>query len=276
MPADEKIVAQFGAMAPFWDKYRAFIQLMYKPVNAALIEDAGVKPGHAVLDVATGPGEPALSIADFLGPMGQIVGVDPAPAMIEIARREAKRMRLPNAMFEVASADSLSFQTGKFDSVISRFGAMFFPSPPESIRELLRVLKPAARIGLAVWSRLERNPFQYVVSDIVNKHIPSDDDALSAFRFAEPGKLLAIATEAGAVDSSERVLSFEIRAPLSPEDFWDMRSHMSVTLRDKLEKVSAMEVGAIRHEVLEALRPYSGDHGMSIPAEVLIVSCSKR
>src|SRR5262245_37185364 len=107
MPGDEKVVAHFEAAARYWDKYRKVIQVMLKPVTDALVEDADVKRGHAVLDVATGPGEPALSISDVIGPTGWIVGVDPASTMIEIARREAERLRLANTRFEVASADSL-------------------------------------------------------------------------------------------------------------------------------------------------------------------------
>jgi ubiquinone/menaquinone biosynthesis C-methylase UbiE len=276
MPASEKIVAQFGAAADYWDKYRKFIQVMYKPVTDALVEDAGVRKGHTVLDVATGPGEPALSITDVVGPTGAIVGVDAAPAMIEVARREAARMRLTNATFQVASADILPFEAQTFDSVICRFGAMFFPSPVDSLRELLRVLKPAARMALAVWSILERNPFQHVVSDVVGKHIPlRDDDALRAFRFSEREKILSILNEAGGIDSSGRLLSFQIHAALSPEDFWHMRSTMSLTLRKALARAESAQVETIKREVLEALRPYSKNDTVSIPAEVLIVSCAK-
>jgi len=276
MPRNERVVAQFGAAADYWDKYRKFIQVMYKPVTDALVADAGVKRGHIVLDVATGPGEPALSIIDRIGPTGKIVGVDAAPAMVEVARREATRMRLANARFEVAPADKLPFDADTFDSIICRFGAMFFPSPVQSLREVLRVLKPAGRMALAVWSILDHNPFQYLVSDVVGKHIPlRDDDALRAFRFSEEGKFLAILNEAGGFDASERVLSFQIQAALSPEDFWDMRSHMSLTLRKALERAEPAQIEAIKREVLEVLQPYSGTNQIRIPAEVLIVSCSK-
>ena len=277
MPANQKVVAQFGAAADYWDKYRKFIQVMYKPVTDALVADAGVKQGHIVLDVATGPGEPALSIIDLIGPTGEIVGVDAAPAMVEVAKREAARRRVANAHFEAAPADKLPFDAQTFDSVICRFGAMFFPSPVDSLREVLRVLKPAARMALAVWSVLERNPFQYVVSDVVGKHVPlRDDDALRAFRFSEQGKLLAILNEAGGFDASERLVSFQIHAALPPDDFWDMRSHMSLTLRKALERAEPAQIEIIKREVLEALQPYSGNNGISIPAEVLLVSCSKR
>ncbi len=276
MPHDENVVAHFDAAARYWSKYRHFIQVMFKPVTDALVEDAGVKPGHTVLDVATGPGEPALSVMDLIGPTGQIVGIDPASTMIDIARREAERMQLANAHFEVASADRVPFSAQTFDSAICRLGAMFFPSPLESLRELLRVLKPAARMAFAVWSHLERNPFQYVASEAVSKHIQMPtDDALIAFRFSQPGKFLAILNEAGGVESSERPLSFKMHVALSPAEFWEMRSHMSISLRNALARVEPAQADTIRRDVIEGTRPYSGPHGIDIPAEVLIVSCSK-
>ena len=52
------------------------------PITAALITDAHITPGHTVLDVATGPGEPALNIAELVGPQGDVWGIDPVPDMV--------------------------------------------------------------------------------------------------------------------------------------------------------------------------------------------------
>jgi hypothetical protein len=71
------------------------------------------------------------------------------------------------------------------------------------------------------------------VSEVVGKHISLRDDDGTAFRFSEQ-ELLAILNEAGGITHPAAV-SFEIHAALLPEDFWDMRSHMSPTLRKALE-----------------------------------------
>src|SRR5262249_32210833 len=65
------------------------------------------------------------SITDVIGPTGAVVGVDAAPAMIEVARRKAERMRLTNATFQVASADNLPFEAQTFDSVICGLARCF-------------------------------------------------------------------------------------------------------------------------------------------------------
>ncbi len=265
-------------MAPFWEKHRATIREMFAPVTQALIEAAQIARGSAVIDLATGPGEPALAIADFVGTAGKVLGIDPVPEMVEAARREANRLRLSNATFAVAQAEALPAQTGSFDAAVSRFGVMFFPAPVNAIREMLRVLKPGGKIALAVWHFAERNPFHYILSRIVERYVaspPPAEDAPDAFRYARPGKLRAIVSEAGAAEVSERVFQFTIRASVSLEEFWTLRTEMSESLRNKLAKLSNDQMAEVKRETLEALRAYSKAGAVSMPAEVLIVSGSK-
>ena len=113
---------------------------MFAPITQALVEDGKIGSRHTVLDIATGPGEPALSVADLVGSEGKIFGIDPIPDMVAAARRAAGRLELKNVQFDVAFADRLSFRADTFDAVISRFGVMLFPSPVDAVREMLRVV----------------------------------------------------------------------------------------------------------------------------------------
>src|ERR1041385_5383355 len=78
--------------APVWEKHREIIRQMFAPVTCALVEDGLIGNGHAVLDIATGPGEPALTIASLVGPEGKVFGIDPVRKMVEAARREADHL----------------------------------------------------------------------------------------------------------------------------------------------------------------------------------------
>src|SRR5215475_1436266 len=91
MQPDQAVINRWSNAAPFWEKHRETIRHMFSPVTQALIEEAGIGSGHTVLDVATGPGEPALGIAAVVGPEGKIVGIDPIPDMVAAARRSAQR-----------------------------------------------------------------------------------------------------------------------------------------------------------------------------------------
>ncbi|MGO9516849.1 MAG: class I SAM-dependent methyltransferase [Candidatus Korobacteraceae bacterium] len=278
MQPDQEVIKRWGASAPYWEKHAEVIRQMFAPITQALVEDAQIGNRHTVLDVATGPGEPALSVAALVGPEGKVFGIDPVPEMVAAARRAAYRLGLNNAQFEVAFADHLPFPTNTFDAVISRFGVMFFPSPVDGVREMLRVLKPGRKFALAVWHFAERNPFHYTLSRVIDRYVESPllaPDAPDAFRFAGPGKLAQIVAEAGAMIASERLFQFAIQAQVPVEDFCTLRCEMSEKLRDKLAMLSNEQLNDAKREVLEAFRGYSTEQGMSFPAEVLLVSGAK-
>jgi ubiquinone/menaquinone biosynthesis C-methylase UbiE len=275
MRPDLEIINRWRGSAPFWEKHRDIIRQMFAPITQALVEDGEIGSQDSVLDIATGPGEPALSIAASAGPNGKIFGIDPVPEMVAAARRAAHRLGLKNIQFNVAFADHLPFPVETFDAVVSRFGVMFFPGPIEAVREMLRVLKPGRKLALAVWHFAERNPFHYTLSRVIERYVdspPLAPDALDAFRFARPGKLKDVLAEAGAMDLSERLLQFRIQAPISVEDFWTLRREMSDKLNEKMAMLSKKQATKVKGEMLEALTEYSTERGMSFPAEVLIVS----
>jgi ubiquinone/menaquinone biosynthesis C-methylase UbiE len=279
MQQNTEVINQWSESAPYWEKHREIMREMFAPVTQALIEDAEIAHRRAVLDIATGPGEPALTIADLIGSEGKVVGTDPVPEMVEAARREAYRRGLHDASFEVAFADSLPFPANTFEAVVSRFGVMFFASPVDSIRECLRVLKPGGKLAMAVWHFADKNPFHYVVAQLAERYVespPPVPDSPDAFRFASPGKLQAIFSEAGVAAASERLLQFSIRAAISAENFWTLRSEMSEKLRTKLATFSKQQAAELKRDVIEALSPYSSNRGLSFPAEVLIVSGRKQ
>ena len=198
--------------------------------------------------------------------------------MIEAARRAAASLEVKNAQFDVAFADRLPFAGRYVRCGVSRFGAMFFPAPADAVREIQRVLKPGRKFALAVWHFAEKNPFHYALSRVLDRYGPSpppEPDALDAFRFATPGKLRDFLNEAGATEVSERLLQFNIQAPISVEDFWVIRLEMSDSLREKIAALSSDQFAAVTRELVESLREYSTDKGMNFPAEALIVSGTK-
>jgi ubiquinone/menaquinone biosynthesis C-methylase UbiE len=277
MQRDQEVINRWSGSAPFWEKHREVIRHMFAPVTDALVEEAQVAIGQSVLDIATGPGEPALTMASLVGPQGKIFGVDPIPEMVAAARREASRLELRNVQFDFAFADHLPFPENSFDVVVSRFGVMFFPSPLDAVREMLRVLKPGQKLTLAVWHFAHRNPFHFTLSRVVDRYVdapPLEPDAPDTFRFAIPGKLRKILNEAGATGTTERVFRFTIDVPMSVEDFWALRLEMS-KLREKVSVLSPEQMTEVKRQALDSIREYSTDGGLSFPAEVLIVSGAK-
>jgi SAM-dependent methyltransferase len=198
--------------------------------------------------------------------------------MVAVAEREALARGLKNMQFRQCTADSLPFADESFDVAVSRLGVMFFPDPVAAVREMLRVITPGGRVALAVWGKSELNPYSYVVTGVVSRYVPAvpvAPDAPDAFRFAEPGKLAGVLKDAGGIDVTQRVVKFDMAAPLSPEEFWDMRSEISESLREKLKTLSSEYRGRLADEVQEAVREFFPDGQMRFPAQMLIVSGAK-
>jgi ubiquinone/menaquinone biosynthesis C-methylase UbiE len=275
---DNKTLQEWRVTAPFWKKHSATIRRMFAPLTEALIEDAFIGQGQRVLDVAGGAGEPAITIAERVGPAGLVTCTDAVAEMVAAAESEAHQGGLTNIKFRQCVADSLPFATDSFDAVVCRLGVMFFPDPLAALREMLRVARPGGSLALAVWHQNELNPFTHIVTEVMSRYVdspPVDADAPGAFRFAEPGKLAAVVRRAGASDVRERVLQFRIEASLSSDEYWKLRSETSDTLREKLARFSAEQVLGVTQEVREAVREYFPNNQMSFPAQMIVVTGQK-
>lgn len=268
-------VNEWRENAQFWVKHSATIKTMFAPLTAELIKTAGLRAGQSVLDVAGGAGEPSLTITETVGPEGFVTCTDAVPEMVAAARSEASRKRVENVEFHVCTADSLPFPEGSFNAVVCRLGIMFFPDPLAAVRELLRVTKPGGSITFAVWHKSELNPFCYIFSNIMDQHVKAvaaEPDAPGAFRFAEPGKLSGVMSEAGAVDVAEHVFKFDLEAPVTPLDVWTIRSQTSDKLRTKLGQLPPEERAQVADEVQDALREFFPHNQMKCPAQMIIAT----
>ena len=274
----DKALDAWQDSARYWDKYRVLIAQIFAPLTSGLVEEARIGIGQKVLDIGGGSGEPSLTISSIVGPTGSVMYTDPVAGMVEIARSEADRRALTNIHFKQCSADDLPFADRTFDVAVGRLSAMFFAHPVTAVREALRVIREDGRVSFVVWSSEETNPFFSTVNDVIDRFVespPEDPDAPDAFRFAVPGKLAGILKNAGAKNVIERQLNFEIKAAISLEQFWQLRTEMSESLRTKMARLAPAQLPTIKQAAADAARRYFESGTMSFPAEALIVSGRK-
>jgi ubiquinone/menaquinone biosynthesis C-methylase UbiE len=203
---------------------------------------------------------------------------DPVAGMLESAQAEAGRRGLTNIHFKRCSADDLPFADCTFDVAIGRLSAMFFVDPVTAVREALRVVLKDGRVAFAVWGPKEANPFFSSISDVIDQFLdglPQDSDAPDTFRFAVPGRLAGALKQSDADNVIERQLNFRIEAAISFEQFWQLRTEMSETLREKMARLTAAQLPTVKQAVADAARKYFVSGTMSFPAEALIVSGKK-
>ena len=274
-----EVLAAWETSAQYWNKHQALIEKMFAPLSRVLIEEAGVGPGHAVLDVGGGSGEPSFTVAAVVGELGSVVYTDPAAGMVKSARAEAERRGVSNLRFQQCAAEKLPFADNSFDKVVSRLSAMFFADVSAALSETLRVVRPGGAVSFLVWAERGVNPFFSVVTEILDRFVPAEpeeEDAPAAFRFAATGKLAGLLREAGATSVTEREFPFVIEAPITVDQFWQLRTEMSDTFRKKLARLVPDQVAAIRYTVQKKVGSYFKSGAMSFPGRVLIVSGKKR
>jgi SAM-dependent methyltransferase len=274
----KEILAAWETSSQYWDKHQALIEEMFASLTRTLIEGAHIGPGQSVLDIGGGSGEPSLTISRVVGESGSVTYTDPAVGMVKAARDEAQRRGLTNIKFYQCPAEQLPFPESSFDATVSRLSAMFFPDVLAGLREIMRVTRPGGYMSFLVWAPREVNPFFSVVAEVLDRFIPADaedEDAPGAFRFAGPGKLAKLLHEAGAISITERTFPFAIEAPITLDRFWELRTEMSDTFRNKLAKLVPDQVAAIRYTVQKTVAGYFKGGGMSFPAEVLVVTGKK-
>jgi SAM-dependent methyltransferase len=118
------------------------------PIAETLCAAVDLRPGARVLDVATGTGHVALAAARRFC---AVTGIDYVPGLIANAGRRARAEGLA-VDFHEADAENLPFADDSFDYVLSAIGVMFTADHQRAAAELLRVVKPGGRIGLASWT----------------------------------------------------------------------------------------------------------------------------
>jgi ubiquinone/menaquinone biosynthesis C-methylase UbiE len=175
-------------------------------VGESLAEAADINAGERVLDVAAGNGNATLAAARRFA---DVVSTDYVPALLDKGRDRARAEGLP-VQFQVADVEMLPFTDAGFDAVLSTFGVMFAPDHGRSAREMLRVLRPGGRIGLANWT-----PEGFVgrLFKVIGAHLPPPAGLKSpALWGTEPHIVELFGAQASKIRCERRIFNFRYRS----------------------------------------------------------------
>jgi ubiquinone/menaquinone biosynthesis C-methylase UbiE len=206
--------AHYEASAPAWERWADALAAQQEKVNAALLDEADIGTGHAVLDLASGVGEPALQAGRRAGPTGRVVATDVSARMLEALQGRARGAGLTNVEVRVTAMERLPFDDGSFDALTCRYGLMYATDIGAVARECLRVLRPGGRLAALVWGAEADNTTLFVAARALQRLFPgriTDDEMTAPLRFAAPGLLAGIFEAAGAVQVRERELAMSPR-----------------------------------------------------------------
>src|SRR4051794_25346057 len=258
--------ATWARLSGSWDKWDAIIMDQLGPVGAAIIERLDVVEDQQHLDIASGTGEPGLTIARR-SPKGRVVLTDLAPEMLAVAARRAGAQGITNIETKVCSADDLPFGDAMFDSVSVRFGYMFFPNAAKATAEFARVLKPGGRICSSVWVKPEENPWTAILMQAIQTEVvvaPPDPDGPNMFRYETSGSVGAVYEAAGLRDVAEWDVAVEL-VTSSPAEYWEMMSeHVSLAIAS-LQQVDEPARERIRATVMANVSAFESDGDVRVP-----------
>ena len=123
----------------------------FEPFTRQLFEEAGISRGMRVLDVGCGSGDVAFLAANLVGLSGEVVGVDRERTAVDWANARAHRRGTRNLNFIEGDPAEMEFDQ-QFDAIVGRLVLMYYPDPVDTIRKLMRHVRPE---GLIVFQELD-------------------------------------------------------------------------------------------------------------------------
>jgi ubiquinone/menaquinone biosynthesis C-methylase UbiE len=262
----------WNRFSPGWKKWDDLTMDFLKPMADEIIHLIKPKDTDLVLDVASGTGEPGLTIASMLNG-GRVVAIDLAEGMLEVALENATRRGIKN--FEVVASDvcELPFPDNSFDSISCRMGFMFFPDMLLAAKEMVRVLKPRGRIAATVWSEPEKNLWAGTIMGIINKNMHlavPPHGAPGLFRCAKRGLISDLFKQAGLKNISESEVIGKLNIG-NRKAYWNFMTEVAAPVVAALRNADCEMLVKVRSEVFNSIKQKYPNGELAIDSNAFVI-----
>ncbi|MEF2265299.1 class I SAM-dependent methyltransferase [Janthinobacterium sp. LS2A] len=247
----------------------AIIGVTLQPVGELLAEAADIRAHEDVIDIAAGNGNATLAAARRFA---RVVSTDYVPALLDKGRARAEAEGLA-VTFRVADAEALPFADASFDAALSTFGVMFAPDHQRAASEMLRVLRPGGRIGMANWTP---DGFVGQLFKTIGKYVPPPAGMVSPARWGEEAYVRDLFGQgAEQVHGQSKVFNFRYA---SAQHWLQIFRDYYGPVHKAFAALDATGAGALEQELLAMLERLNtaGAHSLVVPGEYLEVIVSKR
>jgi len=154
-------------LAPDWLESEDHTEMVSGAFGVAAMSKLGLHHGARVIDIGCGSGATTLALAEAIGPDGEAVGVDIAPAMVAAARQHAAAAGVEHARFLSADAQVDDLGDSVFDAAYSRFGVMFFADPAAAFTNIRSSMRSGGTLAFACWANIFANEWMFVPGSAV-------------------------------------------------------------------------------------------------------------
>lgn len=250
---------------------RYFVPVIGLPVARELMERCPSHPGERVLDVACGTGVVTRLAAEHVGPDGAVVGLDPNPAMLAVARTAAPAGA--GIEWRQAPAESMPLPDAGFDLVLCQMGLQFMEDGAAALKEMCRVLAPGGRLALNVPA--PETPFFGALADALGRHLAPEAAGFvhAVFALDDPAAIARLLTDAGFERPEMEATTLTLQLPPAAEFLWQYArsTPLAAALADASDEVHA----AIERDVVESWRPFESRSGMTVDQPLLTAVASR-
>jgi SAM-dependent methyltransferase len=247
---DEQTARWNGPAGQAWVEAQAVLDDMFRPFEELLVEGVSAERGGRVLDVGCGTGSTTVAAARRVGAQGSCVGIDISDPMIAAARARAEREGAP-ARFVRADAQDHAFEPAAFDTIISRFGVMFFGDPVQAFTNLRRAATDDAEVRFVAWRSAAENPFMTTAERAAAPFLPDlparRPDAPGQFGFADASRVRRILAQSGWTGIDIRPVDVVCTLPESElVRYFTLFGPLGLILREADEQTRAQVIETVR------------------------------
>jgi ubiquinone/menaquinone biosynthesis C-methylase UbiE len=268
----EQQKATWNKFSPGWKKWDGFNMAFLQPMGDAIIDYLQIKNEDNVLDIATGTGEPGLTIAS-LAKKGKVTGTDLSEDMLSHAAANAAARGIKNYDTLVADVCELPFADNSFDAISCRMGFMFFPDMELAAREMLRVLKPGGRMATSVWGAADKNFWVRAIMEVLSKNMEMPKPPPGApgmFRCGKPGLMAELLAHAGFKNISQKDIAGQLDYG-SADKYWQNMTEVAAPVVGAMSRADETTRATIKKEVYEALAPETGPGTLSLDYAAIVL-----
>tara|TARA_R110000772_G_scaffold38354_13_gene90546 strand:+ start:1343 stop:2185 length:843 start_codon:yes stop_codon:yes gene_type:complete len=255
-----------------WKKWDSVNMRFLRPVGEGIIDELALQDHYTVLDVASGTGEPGLSIAERVN-KGKVIGIDISEGMLASAQEHAAKRKLANYQTLTSDVSILPFPDHNFDAISCRMGFMFFADISATLNEMHRVLKPNGRLAVSVWAGAPQNFWVMVtmgtISDLMNLPAPPAD-APGMFRCAKEGFMEGHLEAAG----FHNIKVTEVSTVLNQdaETYWEMITEVGAPIVAAMSNADIEMRAKIKEEVFRKIHEKFPDGNIHLQGTALLIS----
>lgn len=170
-----------------------FVTLVRRAVDLAEI-----KPGDSVLDLGTNTGIAAFLAAERAGREGSVIGLDPAAALLDVARERSAGVGVDYIRWQEGEAAPLTYADESFDAVLCLHTLLNVGNPTAVLEEVRRVLVEEGRLVVTLWGPRTSNEWMAVLEDVLRRQ--AQQPLPGSLALTQPGNLEALLQSVGFVE----------------------------------------------------------------------------